>query len=86
MVVSKRNVVNVTPMSNKQLLIQFENDDLRVFDVSPYISGEWFGRLADDNYFSTVHPCGATVEWADGQDIAPHELYENSIPYVPRAC
>ena len=25
-------------------------------------------------------PCGTTVEWDDGQDIAPHELYELSVP------
>lgn len=78
----KKKVLNVIPMPNYQLLIKFETDELRVFDVSPYISGDWFGKLADDKYFSTVHPCGHTVEWADGQDIAPHELYDNSIPYV----
>ncbi len=43
--------------------------------VLPYISGEWYGRLADGDLFKTVHPRGTTVEWADGQDIAPHELY-----------
>lgn len=30
--------------------------------------------------FNTVHIAGHTVEWADGQDIAPHELYDLSIP------
>ncbi len=37
-------------------------------------------ELADVDTFNTVHPCGTTVEWEDGQDIAPHELYELSIP------
>lgn len=78
----KKKVLNVIPMSNYQLLIKFETDELRVFDVSPYISGDWFGKLTDEKYFSTVRPCGSTVEWADGQDIAPHELYDNSIPYI----
>ena len=41
--------------------------------------GEWFGKLKDYSFFSTVHPSGDTIEWADGQDIAPHELYELSI-------
>ncbi len=79
---SKKKVLNVIPMPDSHLLIEFENDDFRIFDVSPYVSGDWFGKLADSKYFSTVHPCGTTVEWADGQDIAPHELYDNSIPYV----
>ena len=40
----------------------------------------WFGLLADKNYFKTVRilPDGFGIEWRDGQDIAPHELYELS--------
>ena len=40
----------------------------------------WFGLLADKNYFKTVRilPDGLGIEWRDGQDIAPHELYELS--------
>lgn len=77
----KRKVLDVIPMENNRILVNFENDGFRLFDVSPYISGDWFGELSDGKYFATVHPCGNTVEWADGQDIAPHELYDNSIPY-----
>jgi len=35
--------------------------------------------LNDINVFNTVRPCGNTIEWSDGQDIAPHELYELSV-------
>ena len=36
------------------------------------------GKLIDRAYFKTVHllPGGIGIEWAEGQDIAPHELYE----------
>lgn len=44
------------------------------------IMGSWYGKLADPKYFGNVQPCGDTVSWPDGQDIAPHELYELSIP------
>ncbi|MDR3320777.1 MAG: DUF2442 domain-containing protein [Desulfovibrio sp.] len=52
----------------------------KLFDVQPYICGDWFGRLRDASYFKTVHvlPDGSGIAWADGQDIAPHELYEAS--------
>ena len=51
-----------------------------MFDVSAYISGDWYGQLRDERYFKTVHIIdgGTGIECADGQDIAPHELYELS--------
>lgn len=40
-------------------------------------SGNWEMKL----YFQTVRllPGGTGIEWMNGQDIAPHELYENGI-------
>lgn len=75
-------VVSVVPNPNYTLTIEYENGEKRMFDTKPYISGDWFGMLKDSKYFATVRPCGTTVEWADGQDIAPHELYELSVPAV----
>ncbi len=38
--------------------------------------------MRDSTYFRTVTllPGGIGIEWENGQDIAPHELYDNSIP------
>ncbi len=68
-------VKSVQPLQDYEIYVEYENGETRTFDVKPYISGDWYGRLADIDFFKTVHPCGATVEWAEGQDIAPHELY-----------
>ena len=37
--------------------------------------------LKDEGYFNAVQllPGGIGIEWPEGQDIAPHELYENSV-------
>ena len=72
--------VAVTPLEDHVLLVVFSNDERRLFDVKPYITGSWYGKLADEGFFKTVRIAGGTVEWADGQDIAPHELYELSVP------
>ena len=71
-------LIEVKPLDNYLLLLKFDNGEQRVFDVSPYIIGSWYGQLKDPEIFRTVHVSGHTVEWADGQDIAPHELYELS--------
>lgn len=75
-------VLNVKPLPDYRIFVEYETGELKIFDVKPYISGSWFGQLHDPKIFGTVHPRGSTVEWADGQDIAPHELYELS-EYAP---
>ena len=73
-------VKNVVPLRDHRLRITFESNETRIFDVTPYIVGSWYGQLSDTVYFGKVRPCGDTVIWPDGQDIAPHELYDMSTP------
>ena len=74
---------SVTPLAGHRLLLEFSTGERKVFDVTPYICGSWMGKLADEAYFRQVriHPLlRDTVMWPDEQDIAPHELYELSVP------
>ena len=73
------NVLKVIPRDDYSVIVTFDTGETKRFDVPPYISGEWYGQLKDFSVFSTVRPCGNTIEWSDGQDIAPHELYELSV-------
>ena len=77
---AKMKPVSVTPLADHVLLVVFNNDERRLFDVKPYIQGSWYGELENVDYFRTVSllPGGSGIEWAHGQDIAPHELYEMS--------
>lgn len=72
-------VLNVSPQKDYTVIVTFESGEIKRFNVKPYISGNWFGQLMDLDIFNTVRPCGNTIEWDDGQDIAPHELYELSV-------
>ena len=73
------NVLKVVPYDDYNVVVTYETGEIKRFDVKPYITGEWFGQLSDEKVFNTVRPCGNTIEWLDGQDIAPHELYELSV-------
>lgn len=75
-------LLSVEPMEQFKLLLKYETGETKLFDVIPYIRGSWFGELKESAYFRTVHllPGGIGIEWSNGQDIAPHELYENSVP------
>ena len=63
------------------LRLYYETGEIKLFDVFPYISGSWYGELREWSYFQTVKLASDRngIEWSHGQDIAPHELYENGI-------
>lgn len=62
------------------LHLHYTSGEIKTFDVSPYITGSWYGELSNKDYFITVQllPDGSGIRWPNGQDIAPHELYDNS--------
>lgn len=68
-------VVKAVPQEDNTLLLEFDNGEKKRFDVKPYIKGTWFGMLKNATYFKTVKANGYNVEWADGQDICPDDLY-----------
>ena len=74
-------LVNVEPVDHLKLRLTYETGEVKLFDVSPYANGSWFGELREDAYFRTVRmlPGGTGIEWGTGQDIAPQELYECSV-------
>ena len=77
----QQKILSVSTRPPYFLVLEYETGEKRLFDVSPYISGNWFGELKDERYFQRVQviPGGSGIEWAHGQDIAPHELYEMSV-------
>lgn len=70
------------PVGHLTLRLTYETGEVKLFDAAPYASGSWYGELREDAYFRTVRvlPGGTGIEWSNGQDIAPHELYECSVP------
>ena len=73
-------VTAVKPLPDYKLLLDFETGERKIFDVMPYIRGDWYGKLRDVDVFRTVHVAGISIAWAAGQDISPHELYDDSVP------
>jgi len=72
--------LTVKPLKNYMLEISFSNGETRLFDLKPYFSVPFYSALEDEQIFKSVYVGDMTVEWPNGKDIAPHELYETSIP------
>jgi hypothetical protein len=74
-------IVSVRPGPGYKLLLDYDTGEKKQFDVEPYIRGDWYGKLRDKAYFHSVRVVsgGNGIEWPEGQDIAPHELYDLSV-------
>lgn len=71
--------IDVKVLENYELELLFNNNEKRIFDVKPYFKFEIFKKLKEDDEFNKVKISGLSIEWDNGADICPDELYNNSI-------
>lgn len=69
----------VRPLKNYSLELTFDNDEVKVFDVSPYLNFGVFKELKDESFFKAVTTFMGTVKWPHDQDFCPDTLYEESV-------
>ena len=72
--------IDVKVLDNYELEILFDNSEKRKFDVKPYFEFKQFKSLENLEMFQTVKISGLSIEWENGADICPDELYNNSKP------
>ena len=71
--------IKVEVLKKYELKIMFDNYEERIYDMKKNLKESFYKKLNDSNYFKTVKVSGITLEWKDGEDIDPNELYNNSI-------
>ena len=73
-------VKDVRSLDGYQLELTFENDEKRIFDVSPYLQRGIFVRLKDRAVFQSARVVAGSVEWPGGLDLSYDTLYLESQP------
>lgn len=71
--------INVIAKEDYTLMVEFDNGEIKIFDVKPYLSYKAFEELKDIKKFNSVKITGLSVGWSNGTDICPDELYNNSV-------
>ena len=72
--------VEVKAIEKYKLYIKFKNGEEKILDMGQDINEMFYKNLKDYEYFKNVKisETGITVEWQNGEDIAPENLYYNS--------
>jgi hypothetical protein len=71
-------VKEVKPLAGYKLLLTFENNEERIFDMNPFLDKGIFKELQNSKVFDTVHVSFDTIEWENGADLCPEVLYKES--------
>lgn len=74
------DVVKVSPRNGYVLLLEFENGEQRVFDMSYLMEKKPFCRIKEKALFDLAAIDYGTVVWPGNIDISPETLYDRSIP------
>jgi hypothetical protein len=69
------DVIRVKTLPDYWLQAEFENGELRRFDMKPYLNYPAFSSLKDDALFEKAHVLHGTVAWSDEIDISPDTVY-----------
>ena len=73
-------IKDVKPDRDYTVILTFDNDEKRRFDVKPYLDIGIFKDLHNKESFNSVRPFLGSIQWNGGQDFCPDMLYEESKP------
>ena len=75
------DILEVKALSDYKIYLKFSNGEEKIYSMKEAIEKiKYFHKLKDVEYFKNVKPRGDTVEWENGEDVAPENLYYDSIP------
>lgn len=73
------DIIKVKALDNYLLQITYETNEEKIYDMKKLIKNKnIYKKLRNKEYFKNVKPRGETIEWDNGEDVCPEELYYES--------
>ena len=76
-------VVRLTPQPDHRLLLEFQNGETRLFDLSPWLDKGVFRALRNNPAFAEASVVDGSVEWPGEIDLSYDTLYLRSVAVQP---
>lgn len=75
------DIEEVKALDKYYIYLKYKNGEEKIYNMLEHIIKiPYYNKLKSIEYFKNVKPRGDTIEWANGEDVAPENLYYNSIP------
>jgi len=76
-------IKQVKPLDNYCLMVWFENEEQKIFDLKPYLNKGIFSQLKYLSLFASVRVIAGSVEWSNGLDLSYDTLYLEGLALTP---
>jgi hypothetical protein len=73
------HVVRVTAQPKHCLLLEFDNGETRLFDLTPWLDKGVFRALRDSPEFAQARVVDGSIEWPGEIDLSYDTLYLRSV-------
>ena len=74
------DIIGVKALDNYLIYLKYETNEERIYNMESLINeNKFYKKLKDKDYFKNVKPRGDSIEWENGEDVAPENLYYDSI-------
>ena len=70
---------SIKALDNFCIEITYVNGEKKLYNMKKYLEFTCYDKLKNIGYFKLAKSVDTTIEWPNGEDIDPNELYENSI-------
>lgn len=71
-------IENVKPLDNFCLEITYVSGEIKLYNMKKNLKLKYYKNLNNIGYFKLAKSVQTTIEWPNGEDIDPNELYSNS--------
>ena len=78
------SVIKVATAENYKIVVEFDNHEVGILDMEPYLDFGVFSRLQKPEVFNSVRVSFDTVTWTSGIDLDPDFVYEKSMKHNHR--
>lgn len=74
------DIIGVKALDNYLIYLKYETNEERIYNMKNLISeNKFYSKLKDKEYFKNVKSRGDSIEWENGEDVAPENLYYDSV-------
>ena len=70
-------IESIKALDDFSLEIKYKNGEKRLYNMKKNLIHNFYKNLNNIAYFKLAKSVGTTIEWPEGEDIDPNELYNN---------
>lgn len=72
-------IIRAKALENYKIELFYETGELKIYDMKELLNTcEFYKNLKDKNEFKKIEIVGLTIQWENGEDVAPELLYNDS--------